>query len=88
MELLDPFCVRVMLVGLTVAVMPDGDTVVATVTVPANPPRLVRSIVEVPDCPAKIDTAEEPVEMEKSTIFTFTWTVCERDPLVRTTVMV
>ncbi len=88
MELLNPFCVSVTLVGLTVAVRPDGDTVAASAIVPANPPRLVRSIVEVPDCPARIVRAEEPVEMEKSTILTFTWTVCERDPLVRTTVTV
>ena len=67
---------------------PAGDTAVVRATVPANPPRLVRSIVEVPDCPARIVKLEEAVEIEKSTTVTFAWTVWVRDPLVIVTVTV
>jgi hypothetical protein len=69
-------------------VRPGGDAAVVRVTVPANPPRLLRSIVDVPDCPAKIVKLEEAVEVEKSTILTLTWTVWVRDPLVVVTVIV
>jgi len=69
-------------------VRPAGDTAVVRATVPANPPRLVRSIVEVPDCPARIVKLEEAAEIEKSTTVTFTWTVWVRDPLVIVTVTV
>ena len=67
---------------------PTGSTAVARVTVPANPPRQLKSIVEVPDCPARIVNLGEAVEIEKSTTVTFTWTVCVRDPLVIVTVTV
>ena len=67
---------------------PAGDAAVVRVTVPANPPRLVRSIVELPDCPARIVKLEEAVEIEKSTTATFAWTVWVRDPLVIVTLTV
>ncbi len=77
-----------MLAGPVDAVRPSGDTAVVRVKVPANPPRLLRSIVEVPDCPARIVKLKEAVEIEKSTILTSTWTVWIRDPLVIVTVTV
>jgi len=69
-------------------VRPAGDTAVVRVTVPANPPRLLRPIVEVSDCPARIVRLDDPVEMVKSTTLTLNWTVCVRDPLVIVTVIV
>ena len=67
---------------------PAGDTAVVRVTVPANPPRLLRSTVEVPDCPARIARLDDPVEMVKSTTLTLICTACVRDPLVIVTVTV
>ena len=49
MEPPDPFCVKDTLAGLVDAARPDGDTVVARLTLPVKPPRLFRLRVEVPD---------------------------------------
>jgi len=69
-------------------VRPAGETAVVRVTVPVNPPRLLRSIVEAPDCPARIARLDDPVEMVKSTTLTLICTACVRDPLVIVTVTV
>jgi hypothetical protein len=74
-EVPTPFGATATLAGLVDDVRPTGDTAVVRVTDPTNPPRLLRSIVEVPDCPARIVKLDNPVEIEKSTTLTFTWTV-------------
>ncbi len=78
----EPPAVRLTLVGLTEEVRPEGETLVVSAMLPAKPPKLLSVMGEVPDCPSKIVRLVEPVEMEKSTTFTVTWTEWVRDPLV------
>ena len=65
--------VRVMLVGLSEAVVPEGEVDVARLTVPAKPLRLVRVTVDVvaePEVTVRLDGAETM----KSVTFAVTWT--------------
>ena len=77
-----------MIAGLIDAVRPEGDTAVASVTLPMNPPRLLTLMVAAPDWPANSVTAPEFVETEKSTTVTVIWTEWVREPLVAVTVIV
>ncbi len=52
----DPPEVRVTFVGLSEATRPEGDADAETATVPANPYRLPRLILDVPDDPDGIVT--------------------------------
>ncbi len=74
--------VRLTLVGLVEAVSPEGETEVVTAMLPANPPRLLSIIVEVPDWPAKMVRLVELEEIAKSTTLTVTWIECVTEPLV------
>jgi len=87
-EVPDPFCVRDTLDGFVEEAGPEGVTFVERLMLPANPPRPFRSIVEVPDWPAKMVMLVELAEMEKSTTMPVTWTVRLSDPLVAFTAMV
>ncbi len=89
-ELPEPPAVRVTLVGLRVAAEPEaGTTAVDSVTVPENPLRLPRLIVDVAEKPDRTVRTAELDEMLKSgasvtvTRMVAVWT---RDPLVPVTV--
>ncbi len=78
----EPPAVRLTLVGLMEAVRPEGETLVVSAMFPAKPPRLLSVMEAVSDCPARIARLVDPVEMEKSTTLTVTWTEWVREPLV------
>ncbi len=82
----DPPEVMATVVGLRVALGPEGRTEVESVTVPANPFTLVSWIVEVPGEPAKMVRDAELGEIVKSTTLTVIWTEWEREPMVPVTV--
>lgn len=71
-EFPEPSEARLTLAGLSEAVGPEGETDTVNTMAPAKPPRLLDTMVEPPDCPAKMLRLAEPVEMEKSTTLTFT----------------
>jgi hypothetical protein len=64
--------VRLTLVGLAEVVRPEGETEVVRAMLPANPPRLLSVILEVPVWPARIVKLVELEEIPKSTTLTVT----------------
>ena len=66
---------RVMLLGLTVHVSPEGDTEAVSVTLPVKPSTGATVIVEVPVAPARTVAVVGDAETEKS--FTVTVTAVE-----------
>lgn len=81
----------VTLAGLTVAVRFAGDTEVVSETMPANPFRLDREIVDALDDPAVNPSVDGLAEVVKSgavgeVTVTISFTECEREPLVPATV--
>ena len=69
-EFPEPAEARLTLAGFREAVRPEGETNAVNATVPAKPPRLLDTMVEPPDCPAKMLRLVELVEIEKSTTLT------------------
>ena len=66
-----------------------GETEYDKVTVPGNPPTLVKVIVDVPDAPAgKEDGETGAAEMLKSEIAVMKIASCDTEPLVAVTVKV
>ncbi len=87
-EVPDPPLDRGRLAGLNEADTPTGVETDVRATVPANPPRLLIVIVELPVWPATIFRLVGLADMEKSTTLAVTWTVRVIEPLVTVTVTV
>ena len=92
MELADPPEVRVKLIGLHVTVRPvDGDTDTDNVSDPLNPLTLWSVSMDVPEEPTgkvTVDGLDETLKSGGVTTLTLIATVCDREPLVPTTVTV
>jgi hypothetical protein len=86
-EVPEPPDTRATLIGLREAVVPEGETDAARLTVPAKPFRLVRVMV---DCEEEPEVIVRLVGAEtvKSVTLTVTWTDWDADPLVANTVTV
>jgi hypothetical protein len=87
-ELPEPPEVSVTLVALRDAVRPPEDGVVVSVTVPLNPPRLVRLMVELPLVPTIMLTVVGLALIPKSGTLMVTVTLWEREPVVAVIVTV
>jgi hypothetical protein len=87
-EIPDPPLAKVRLTGLKEAERPEGVETDVRTTVPANPPRLPRVMVELPAWPAMIFRLVGLAEMEKSTTLTVSLKVRVIEPPVAVKVTV
>ena len=70
----DPPADNTTLDGLRDGTGPEGETVAVRERLPARPLMLVREMVELEEVPARPDTTLGLADIEKSTMWTVTWT--------------